>query len=102
MFSKGRGFTRDFINVLCRDWGDEETGFVQIIPAHYDAPIAAGQKSVRVHRPARDRRARIRRPGRGTAGGRHEAAQTGERRAREGWTWIVALQCTKTHPYKIR
>ena len=42
VFSKGHGFTRDFINVLCRDWGDEDTGFVQIIPAHYDAPIAAG------------------------------------------------------------
>jgi len=47
VFSKGRGFTRDFINVLCRDWGDEDTGFVQIIPAHYDAPIAASPADLR-------------------------------------------------------
>ena len=47
VFSKGRGFTRDFIDVLCRDWGDEETGFVRIIPAHYDAPIAAGPTELR-------------------------------------------------------
>ena len=32
---------------MCRDWGDEETGFVRIIPAHYDAPIAAGPTELR-------------------------------------------------------
>ena len=39
VFSKGRGATRRFLDEVCADWGDS---FDTIVPAHYDAPIAAG------------------------------------------------------------
>ena len=38
-YTKGRGPTRRFLAEVAADWGAD---FDRIVPAHYDAPIAAG------------------------------------------------------------